>query len=136
MLIDDSERILLVEQYRPALDTMTWEIPAGCLDKPGFTPVQVLVEEIQEECGISLLAEALEPILSYVPQIGHNSSTMQIFMARLEAEADQTRPINDVDVQRIRWWPLAEVREAIETGRILDEKTMLAYFFYLQRKRA
>ena len=28
-------RILLVRQYRPALDRYTWELPAGCRDSVG-----------------------------------------------------------------------------------------------------
>ena len=41
---------LVVEQYRPPLESTTLEFPAGLID-PGETPQQAAVRELREECG-------------------------------------------------------------------------------------
>lgn len=136
LLVDDQERVLLVEQYRPAVEKMTWEIPAGCLDKSGMSPVEVLVEEIEEECAMHIGAEELQPLTTYIPQIGHNYSRMQIFVSRVPQPLVVEQTVDDVDVERIRWWPMQELKQAIEEGKILDVKTVLAYYCYRDRYKS
>lgn len=128
-LTDPKDRVLLVRQFRPAVDRHTWEIPAGCLDKEGLTPQQVLSEEIHEECELDVAPEALTPFLSYTPQIGHNASTIRLYRARLDTVEHATeRAVGDVDVERVRWWTPGELDTAIREGRIQDAKTLLAYY--------
>jgi ADP-ribose diphosphatase len=43
-------RILLVRQYRPALERYTLELPSGLVD-PGETPEQAICRELLEETG-------------------------------------------------------------------------------------
>lgn len=130
VLTDEKNRILLVKQYRPAVEKMTWEIPAGCLDKPELSPVEVMVEEIEEECAIHIESSALKPLVSYIPQIGHNYSTMQIFHAKVPSGQNIEQLVDDVDVEKTRWWSMQELKQAIEEGEILDVKTILAFYCY------
>ncbi|QRN85072.1 NUDIX hydrolase [Clostridia bacterium] len=130
VLLDEEDRILLVKQYRPAVEKMTWEIPAGCLDKPALSPVEVMVEEIEEECALNIQSSDLQPLVSYIPQIGHNYSTMQIFSAKVPSGQQLEQMVDDVDVEKTRWWTMEELKLAIEEGEILDVKTVLAYYCY------
>jgi len=43
--------IPLIRQYRPAVESYTWELPAGLLD-PGETPETACVRELKEETGL------------------------------------------------------------------------------------
>jgi len=45
-------RFPIVRQYRPAVETYTWEFPAGTLD-PGETPEQAARREVLEETGLA-----------------------------------------------------------------------------------
>jgi ADP-ribose pyrophosphatase len=135
LMIDDKERVLLVEQYRPAVEKKTWEIPAGCLDKLDKSPVEILVEEIEEECELNIESEDLHLLISYIPQIGHNYSTMEIYLARVPIFEETERDVEDVDVERIRWWPMQELGHAIKQGDIQDAKTVLAYYCYQEMNR-
>lgn len=47
---DGVPRLLLVKQYRPAVDAVTVELPAGLIDD-GETPSQAALRELREETG-------------------------------------------------------------------------------------
>ena len=136
LLVDAQQRVLMVEQYRPAVQMMTWEIPAGCLDKPDLQPIDIMVEEIEEECAMHVSREDLHHLTLYIPQIGHNYSTMQLYYANLPLGQMAEQLVDDVDVERIRWWPMDELKQAIEKGEIVDVKTILAYYCYQDKVRA
>ncbi|MCT4786885.1 NUDIX domain-containing protein, partial [Exiguobacterium aestuarii] len=57
LVIDESDNIVMVEQYRKAFESMSLEIPAGKLEK-GEDPVASAERELAEETGYS--AESLE----------------------------------------------------------------------------
>jgi ADP-ribose pyrophosphatase len=56
--------IILVKQYRPAVDRITTELPSGRVD-PGETPEAAALRELEEETGYTadrvLLAGVLSP---------------------------------------------------------------------------
>jgi 8-oxo-dGTP pyrophosphatase MutT (NUDIX family) len=45
-------RIAVVRQYRPALETFTWEFPAGLVDE-GEDPIATCRRELLEETGLT-----------------------------------------------------------------------------------
>ena len=48
-------RIPIVRQYRPTMETFTWELPAGLVD-PGEDPVACCRRELMEETGLGVRA--------------------------------------------------------------------------------
>jgi len=48
LALTEDQRILLVRQYRPAIETTTLELPSGIID-PGETPAQAALRELTEE---------------------------------------------------------------------------------------
>ena len=53
--VDENGQLIFVRQYRNALDDMTLEVPAGCMDK-GETPEQCIRRELKEETGLDLIS--------------------------------------------------------------------------------
>ena len=49
---DDTEKLVMIRQYRYPLDAYIYELPAGLVD-PGETPQQAAVREMKEETGFS-----------------------------------------------------------------------------------
>ena len=47
----DSGHVMLVRQYRYAVDRWMWELPAGCLE-PGEEPAAGAARECEEETGL------------------------------------------------------------------------------------
>ena len=50
--VDENGQLIFVRQYRNAVDDMTLEVPAGCMDK-GETPEQCIRRELKEETGFT-----------------------------------------------------------------------------------
>ena len=49
--VTDDGKILMVRQYRNALDRQTLEIPAGKLDAPNEPKIECAFRELEEETG-------------------------------------------------------------------------------------
>ena len=67
IVINEEGKMALVTQYRPIMGVKTLEVPAGTLDK-GISPKEIIIEELDEECGISkenIIDISDEPVLSY-----------------------------------------------------------------------
>ncbi|NND71374.1 MAG: NUDIX hydrolase [Rhodothermales bacterium] len=70
---------VLVRQFRYAPRRTFLEVPAGKLDIPGESPMQVAARELREETGF--IADDLTPIGAYYPCIGYSSEVIHCFVA-------------------------------------------------------
>ena len=114
--------IILIRQYRYAVDRWLWELPAGSVD-PGEEPDAAAVRECHEEIGqvpetVVRLA-ALHPTPGYCDEemIFYRLSSLSV--PSYEAEADE-----DEDIEP-RTFTLAEAREMVRRGEITDMKTVV-----------
>lgn len=57
-----SSELLLLKQYRPPIDQVVIEVPAGLIDR-GETPEQCAVRELYEETGYVGQAEQTSPVM-------------------------------------------------------------------------
>ncbi len=96
--------VLLIRQFRYALETDIWEIPAGTLN-PGESPLVCARRELGEEAGVA--AADWMPLGEITPLPGYSDEVIHLFVAR---ELTATRQDLDAD-------ELLEVREvAFETA--------------------
>ncbi len=114
-------RVLLVRQYRAPAGRVTLEIPAGKLE-PGETPEESIRREMVEETGYR--AGRLEHLRSYYPSLGISEEIIHVFRADDLAPAGE--PSGDEIGMETVILPLDEVRGKIESGEILDSKTIIA----------
>jgi ADP-ribose pyrophosphatase len=70
--------LLLVRQYRPAIDRVTLELPSGLLD-PGETPENTARRELHEETGY--VAGAVEHLGTLLPDTGRYENRLWCYYA-------------------------------------------------------
>lgn len=136
--LDESDRLLLVRQWRQPAGRTLLEIPAGTLDRD---PVSGAIEdpelasrrELEEETGYR--AGSWEKLGAFWTAPGFASELMHLYLATDLVTAGQGRltPDEDEALDLVRL-PVADALAAAERGDILDAKTLLG-IFWLSRRR-
>ena len=114
-------RVVLVRQYRYAVDAFVWELPAGRRD-PGETPEEGARRELEEEVG--LRAGTLEPLLVFWTTPGFCDEVMHLFRAT-GLEPVPPRPEADEKIEPATF-TLEEALEMVKRGEIREGKTLVA----------
>ena len=130
MAVDEKKRILLVRQYRLPAEAYLWELPAGRLD-PGEKPLQAARRELAEETGYT--ARNWKKLVSFWVSPGYVQEKMTIFLATDLMEGKAT-PMDDERIEA-RWFTRQEVAAMIDSGKIVDAKTMIGYLLWERRGR-
>jgi ADP-ribose pyrophosphatase len=78
-------RIPIVRQYRPALESFTWELPAGLVD-PGEDATACCRRELMEETGFA--ARAVHALGCYAPCTARLSNRVHSFFAEIDSIAE------------------------------------------------
>ena len=119
--IDDTGQVLLVKQYRYAVQETLLEAPAGIVEE-GEDPNDTAQRELQEEVG--RMSGDLRKLGEFWATPGFCNELMHAYVARdltlSELEADEDEDITVVEV------PMADALDMIATGKIRDAKTIAA----------
>jgi ADP-ribose pyrophosphatase len=113
------QRVLLLNQYRHAVDGFIWEIPAGTLDA-GETPRCCAARELIEETGYS--ARHLEKMAEITPLPAYSDERIHLYLATDLAVADQR--LDADELLYVHSVELDRAMEMIADGRIQDAKTI------------
>ena len=121
-VIDDD--IILVRQYRSAIDALLLEIPAGLRDVDGEPPIETAQRELIEEIGMR--AASLTPIASVHNSVGFCDEQIHLFVGTdlepVERELTDSPEEQAMEILRL---PLSEAKKMIATGEITDAKTII-----------
>ena len=122
-------RILLVRQYRNALDRETLEIPAGGINK-GEESITAATRELEEETGYK--SDNLEHLISIVTAVAFCDEVVEIYVAK---NLTKTQQHHDPDEYiEIESYTTDELSEMIYSGKIQDSKTIAAIMSYINKK--
>lgn len=124
--VADDGKILMVRQYRNALDRNTLEIPAGKLDAPDEPKIECAYRELEEETGYR--TDKLEYLMSVNTTVAFCDEAIDIFVARDLIPSHQHLDADEViDVEA---WELNDLLELIYSGKMTDAKTVAALTAY------
>ena len=128
--VDEQNNILLVSQFREAVEKELLEIPAGGID-PGEDVETTVKREMQEETGY--LPQQLLSLGGYYLAPGYSTEYLHLYLAtdllpsRLVAE--DTEGINIVRV------PVSQIRKMLASGKICDGKSIAGLYMYLEYRK-
>jgi 8-oxo-dGTP pyrophosphatase MutT (NUDIX family) len=130
---DDIPVVVLVRQYRGALDRFVLEIPAGMRDVPDESLEVTAGRELMEEAG--LRAGRLDYLTHFLSSAGMTDSILHVYLATdlSPVERDLHGPEEvHMDVLRL---PLVEAVEMVARGEINDAKTVIGLLLVDRRLR-
>ena len=130
LAVHDDGRVVLVRQYRYAVDEAVWELPAGRLD-PGETPLEGARRELEEEVG--LRATRMEPMIVFYTTPGFCDETMHVFRAT-GLEVVPARPEEDERIEPLAL-SLETAREMVARGEVREGKTLVALLLEMEMRR-
>lgn len=117
----DDGRIVMIRNYRVAVDERLWELPAGKLE-PGEQPKAAAERELQEETGYR--AGSMTKLGEFYTSPGFADELIRVFIAEKLTETQRALETGeDIEVQ------IVDQAEAIAMsldGRIRDGKTIAA----------
>lgn len=127
--IDQKGDLVLVEQWRRAIEKITLELPAGLLD-PGENPLDCAQRELQEEAGYK--AKTLIPFGGCYSAPGISNEYVYLFIGKqLQKSQLVAEDTHAIDVRHVS---LDDAIKLIENGTIIDAKTIVGILRYYNQK--
>lgn len=118
--VTDENEVVLVKQFRKAIESQLLEIPAGKVEH-GENPVNCAIRELKEETGYS--AKDIQFLFEFYTSPGFSNEKMHLFLAKGLTEGE-SQPENDeyIVVEKIK---LDKLIEMINNGELSDSKTIV-----------
>ena len=118
----DPKHIVLVRQYRYAVNRWLWELPAGSVDA-GEEPEAAAKRECHEEIG--QVPDTIVRLGTFLPTPGYCTEEMIFYrLSGLHVPDYAAEPDEDEDIE-VQTFPLGEIRAMIRRGEIVDMKTVV-----------
>lgn len=122
-------RIILVKQWRNAIDKFTLEIPAGGKDGVDEPTLQCAARELEEETGYK--SENIEFLQTIVPAIAYSGEKIDVFVAfDLKEGTQHFDPDEDIELELFEIDTLIQM---IINNEINDSKTVAAILTYYHK---
>ncbi len=122
----DDGKILMVHQYRNALERMTIEIPAGARDHIQEDTKVCAARELEEETGYR--SDHLEFLISLKPTVAYDNEFIDIYVAKdLKPGRQHLDPYEFIELEAM---DLDVLCDKIYAGEIQDGKTVAALMAY------
>lgn len=122
--LDTDGTVVLERQYRAALDRRLLEIPAGKRDVPGEPPLETARRELIEETGFAA-AEWFE-LGSFFNSPGFTDEHTVLFLATGLSEVGSDVQGPEEEAMELVRMPLVEVWDRVESGELVDAKSIIA----------
>lgn len=119
-------RILMVRQYRNALERETLELPAGGLNGREEPTDRAAARELEEETGY--VSANLELLNSIYTTVAFCNEKIDIYLARDLQPG--TQHLDEDEYLNVEAWPVEELMQMIFEGKIQDSKTICGILTY------
>ena len=127
--VDEEGKLIMVRQYRNALDRYTLEIPAGGLNGPDEPTKDAAERELAEETGFR--AEKLELLITLRTTVAFCNEKIDIYVATGLTPGHQN--LDEDEFVSVKAYTVDELLAKIYSGEIEDSKTMAAILAYKEK---
>lgn len=124
-------RILMVRQYRPAIDEIVLELPAGGKDSPREDTIVTAARELEEETGYT--AGKIEPLASIQTAVAWTNEYTDIYLAT-ELSKSGSQCLDEAEEIRVQAYPLKELLTMIRAWQLRDGKSVAGVLAYATLK--
>lgn len=124
--VTDDGKILMVRQYRNALDRYTLEIPAGKLDSKEEATLVCAKRELEEETGYK--TEDMELLITLRTWLAFTNEKIDVYVAKNLIPTKQR--LDDDEFIDVEAYTMDELKEKIFSGELQDTKTISAILAY------
>jgi ADP-ribose pyrophosphatase len=118
------KELFLVRQYRRPAGEELWEIPAG-IPEIGENGVAAAKRELEEETGFK--AKRVRKLCQAYASPGYSSEVIKYYLA--EGLTKTAQDLDEDELVVARAFPFSKVLSMVKTGKIRDNKTILAILF-------
>lgn len=132
LALTDDNKIVMVEQYRKALEKTIIEIPAGKLEL-GEDPETCARRELEEETGYG--CKEMEWLISFYTSPGFADEIVHLYIAKGLEKKENAASLDEDEFVNLMEITLEEAQAYLKEQRIYDAKTAYAVQ-YLQLQKA
>ncbi len=127
--VREDGKLLMVRQYRNALDRYTLEIPAGGLNGSDEPTRDAAARELEEETGFC--SENLEWLITIRTTVAFCNEKIDIYVARDLVKTSQH--LDEDEFINVEAYTADELSRMILDGKIEDSKTVAAIMSYKEK---
>ena len=124
----DDGKILMVKQYRNAIDQYTLELPAGGRSSADEPTRDCAYRELEEETGYYANKEDVTFLLSLYTTVAFCNEKIDIYVANNLVKTHQH--LDDDEYIDVEEYTIDELMQLIYDGKIVDAKTIAALSTY------
>lgn len=124
--VREDGKLLMVRQYRNALDRYTLEIPAGGLNGSDELTRDAAARELEEETGYR--SDELEWLITIRTTVAFCNEKIDIYMAKNLIRTEQH--LDEDEFIHVEAYSIEELTQMIMEGKIEDSKTIAAIMCY------
>ncbi len=126
LAVTKDKKVLMVKQFRKAVEKELYEIPAGCIDE-GEDALETAKRELLEETGYGEGEFTL--INDFFASPGTNRATHSIFLAKDVVKVNEKLSLDSDEFLEVCELTIEELDDLFEKNELCDLKTSYAYLY-------
>ena len=133
LAVTATNKIVLVKQYRKAIEKVSYEIPAGKLEiGENADPEAAALRELEEETAYS---GKLRLLYDFYSAIGFCNERLRLYIASNLEKVENPRPQDEDETLELLEVSMDEALSLIQSGDICDAKTIMASQYWQLQER-
>lgn len=133
LAVTATNKIVLVKQYRKAIEKVSYEIPAGKLEiGENADPEAAALRELEEETAYT---GKLRLLYDFYSAIGFCNERLRLYIASNLEKVENPRPQDEDETLELLEVSMDEALSLIQSGDICDAKTIMAIQYWQLQER-